>query len=64
MGSLEVAKESERGVVELDTLKLANQNLINTLEEVRRIQTEGAAKRREAEVELKRIEEELQTQAA
>ena len=59
MGSLEVAKESERGVVELDTLKLANQNLINTLEEVRRIQTEGAAKRREAEVELKRIEEEL-----
>jgi uncharacterized protein YaaN involved in tellurite resistance len=40
----------QRGVVELDTLKLANQNLINTLEEVRRIQTEGAAKRREAEV--------------
>ena len=59
MGSVEVAKEAERGVVELDTLKLANQNLISTLEEVRRIQTEGAAKRREAEVELKRIEEEL-----
>jgi uncharacterized protein YaaN involved in tellurite resistance len=59
MGSIEVAKESERGVVELETLKLANENLINTLEEVRMIQTEGAAKRRAAEVELKRIEEEL-----
>ncbi len=59
MGSLEVAKESERGVVELETLKLANENLISTLEEVRRIQAEGAAKRREAEGELSRIEEEL-----
>ncbi len=59
MGSVEVARESERGVVELETLKLANENLISTLEEVRQIQAEGAAKRRAAEVELKRIEEEL-----
>ncbi len=59
LGSVEVAKESERGVVELETLRLANENLISTLEEVRRIQAEGAAKRREAEGELSRIEEEL-----
>ena len=51
--------EAERGIVELDTLKQTNQNLIDTLEEVRRIQAEGSQKRREAEVELGRIEAEL-----
>ncbi len=58
-GSVEIAKESERGIVELETLKQTNQNLIDTLEEVRRIQAEGSQKRREAEQELGRIESEL-----
>ena len=58
-GSIDIATEAERGIVELDTLKQTNQNLIDTLEEVRRIQTEGSQKRREAEVELGRIEAEL-----
>ncbi|MDL2300353.1 toxic anion resistance protein [Clostridiaceae bacterium OttesenSCG-928-D20] len=58
-GSVEVAKESERGVVDLETLKHTNQKLIETLTEVRKIQDDGRAKRREAEVELGRIEGEL-----
>ena len=58
-GSVEIARESERGIVELETLKATNQNLISTLEEVRQIQVDGAAKRREAEAELVRIEGEL-----
>ena len=58
-GSIEIAKESERGVVDLETLRTTNQNLITTLEEVQRIQNEGTAKRREAEAELNRIEVEL-----
>lgn len=58
-GSVEIAKEAERGIVDLETLKYTNENLISTLEEVRRIQAEGSLKRREAEAELGRIEEEL-----
>lgn len=58
-GSIDIAVEAERGIVELDTLKQTNQNLIDTLEEVRRIQAEGSQKRREAEAELGRIEAEL-----
>ena len=58
-GSIDIAIEAERGIVELDTLKQTNQNLIETLEEVRRIQAERSQKRREAEVELGRIEAEL-----
>ncbi len=58
-GSIDVARESERGIVELETLKATNENLISTLEEVRQIQVDGAARRREAEVELVRIEDEL-----
>ena len=58
-GTIDVAKESERGIVELETLKMTNENLIATLEEVRQIQVEGATKRREAEGELVRIEGEL-----
>ncbi len=58
-GSIEIAQESERGIVDLETLKQTNQDLIDTLEEVRRIQSEGAQKRREAESELGRIESEL-----
>jgi len=58
-GSVDVAKESERGIVELETLKHTNQELINTLEEVRQIQEDGRQRRAEAEVELGRIEGEL-----
>ena len=58
-GSVDIARESERGIVELETLKQTNENLISTLEEVRQIQVDGAARRREAEVELTRIEGEL-----
>lgn len=59
MGTIETAKESERGIVDIETLQQTNQALISTLEEVRRIQSEGAQKRRAAEVELGRIEGEL-----
>ncbi|MCL2343212.1 MAG: toxic anion resistance protein [Firmicutes bacterium] len=59
MGSVAVAKESERGVVDIETLQQTNQELISTLEEVRQIQEDGRAKRAAAEVELGRIEGEL-----
>ena len=59
MATVETAKESERGVVDMETLKAANESLISTLDEVVRIQDEGRQKRREAEVELGRIETEL-----
>ncbi len=58
-GSIAVAKESERGIVDIETLKQTNQELISTLEEVRQIQEDGRARRAEAEVELGRIEGEL-----
>ena len=58
-GSIEIARESERGIVDIETLKATNQSLIETLEEVRTIQVEGAAKRRQAETELGRIESDL-----
>ena len=57
--STEVAKESERGIVDIETLKHTNEQLISTLDEVAHIQEEGRQKRREAEVELGRIEGEL-----
>ena len=59
MATVETAKASERGVVDLETLQHTNQSLISTLDEVLQIQTDGARKRREAEVELRRIEGEL-----
>ncbi|MBP3398437.1 MAG: toxic anion resistance protein, partial [Erysipelotrichaceae bacterium] len=59
MATIETAKESERGVVEIETLQYTNQNLIETLEEVAKIQEEGRQKRRAAETELARIEGEL-----
>ena len=59
MGTIETAKEAERSVVDIQTLQHTNQQLISTLDEVMRIQQEGAQKRREAEVELGRIEGEL-----
>lgn len=59
MGTLETAKESERGIVDIETLQYTNQSLISTLDEVMKIQEEGRQKRKEAEQELGRIEEEL-----
>lgn len=59
MGSVEIARESERGIVDIETLRETNQALIETLEEVRTVQTEGAQKRREAEAELGKIEEDF-----
>lgn len=58
-GSVNVARESERGIVDIETLKNTNQELINTLDEVRRIQDAGRAGRAKAEAELNRIEDEL-----
>ena len=58
-GTVEIAKESERGVVDLETLVNTNRMLIETLEDVRTIQTEGSQRRAAAEVELGRIEGEL-----
>ena len=57
--SLEVAKESERGIVEIETLKKVNADLIQTIEETIRIQHEGRTKRQQAEVELANMEKEL-----
>ena len=59
MGTIAVAKESERSIVDIETLQHTNQQLISTLDEVLNIQREGAAKRRAAEVELSKIEGEL-----
>lgn len=59
MATVETAKESERGIVDIDTLRVTNESLISTLDEVIRIQDEGRQKRREAEVELAKIEGEL-----
>ena len=58
-GSVAVAQESERGIVDLDTLVQTNQELIATLEEVRQIQDAGRARRAEAELELGRLEGQL-----
>lgn len=58
-GSVAVARESERGIVDLETLKKTNLELIATLDEVRQIQDEGRARRASAESELNRIENEL-----
>lgn len=57
--TIETAKESERGVVDIETLKTTNAALISTLDEVVRIQTEGRQKRRNAEQEMLRMENEL-----
>lgn len=57
--SVETAKEAERGIVDIETLKQTNESLISTLDEVMKIQQEGRAKRQEAEAELGRIENDL-----
>lgn len=57
--AVEAAKESERGIVDIETLRQTNQALIETLDEVLQVQRDGRTKRREAEKELVRIEDEL-----
>ena len=59
MGSIEVAKESERGVVDIETLVHTNQTLIATMDEVLAIQQQGREKRQAAEQELHSIENQL-----
>ncbi len=59
--SVNVAKESERGIVDIETLKNTNEELIKTLDDVLQIQKEGREKRRSAEVELRKIEDEMRT---
>ena len=61
MASVETAKESERAVVDLETLQHTNQTLIETLDEVLQIQQEGRQKRQQASAELKRMEDELRS---
>ena len=59
MASIESAKESERGIVDLETLQNTNASLISTLDEVMKIQSDGREKRRAAEIELRKMEDEL-----
>ena len=61
ISTVETAKASERGIVDIETLKQTNETLISTLDEVLQIQNDGRAKRREAEAELSRIENELKS---
>lgn len=59
MATIETAKETERGIVDIETLKTTNQALISTFDEVLKIQSDGRKKRAEAELELRKIENEL-----
>lgn len=59
MATVETAKESERGIVDMETLKATNESLISTFDEVMNIQREGRQKRQEAEIELQNMENEL-----
>lgn len=59
MATIETAKESERGIVDIDTLKNTNESLISTFDEVLQIQSEGREKRQAAEIEMQKIENDL-----
>lgn len=59
LNSIETAKENERGIIEIDTLKKTQENLIQTIEETLLIQADGRVKRKAAEIEIGRMEEEL-----
>ena len=61
MGTIETAKEAERGIIDIQTLVETNQSLIDTMNEVVRIQEEGRQQRREAEKTLSRMESELKS---
>ena len=58
-GTIETAREAERGIIDMETIRVANTSLIETLTEVQKIQREGAQKRAEASIELGRLEKEL-----
>ena len=59
IATTETARQSERGIVDMDTLKATNESLISTLDEVMAIQREGREKRQAAEAELRNMEQEL-----
>ena len=59
--TIETAKESERGIIDIETLKSTNKTLISTFDEVIKIQDEGRKKRKEAEAELRNIENEMRS---
>lgn len=59
MATIDAAKESERGIVDIETLRHTNENLISTFDEIMNIQKEGHQQRLEAEAEMNRLEEEL-----
>ena len=61
MATVDTARESERGIVDMETLKATNESLISTLDEVMNIQKEGRQKRQEAEAELRAMEQDLKT---
>lgn len=62
MNTLRTAEENERGIVELETLKITQQNIVDTIRETMHIQAEGKEKRRNAEIELSKMEQDLKTQ--
>lgn len=64
MATIETAKESERGIVDMETLKQTNQSLISTLDEVMKIQEDGRQKRAAAEVELVQLENDIKKKNA
>lgn len=55
-GTIEIAQENQRGIIDMETVKKSNENLIATIDEVMKIQKEGAQKRRDAEAELEQME--------
>ena len=59
VNTIETAKENERGLVEIETLKKTQENLISTIEETLQIQAEGRQKRKAAEIEIAKMEEDL-----
>ena len=61
MASVETAKEAERGIVDIETLKKTNADLIQTLDDVMKIQSDGRAQRMAAEAEMAKMEEQLKT---
>ena len=61
MATVDTARESERGIVDMETLRATNESLISTLDEVMNIQKEGRQKRQEAEAELRAMEQDLKT---
>lgn len=58
---METARESERGIVDIETLRQTNQQLIQTLDDVMKIQQEGRVKRQAAEADMRRMENELKS---